>query len=77
MVLRYAIDRAGEMIGASAVADVVIEEGKVTHWATVSCSDGEGHTQSSHHPWGRTCIVTLSFDSEVQPPQAISMNRPV
>eukprot|EP00913_Durusdinium_trenchii_P018386 g17271.t1 len=32
----YAIDRAGEMIGASAVADVVIEEGKVTHWATVS-----------------------------------------
>eukprot|EP00434_Breviolum_minutum_P030827 symbB.v1.2.027259.t1/scaffold2785.1/size70456/2 len=32
----YNIQRDGEMIGASAVADVVIENGQVTHWATIS-----------------------------------------
>lgn len=34
----YGIQRDGEMIGASAVADVIIEGGEVKHWATVSGS---------------------------------------
>mmetsp|Transcript_81365 Transcript_81365/g.143597 ORF Transcript_81365/g.143597 Transcript_81365/m.143597 type:complete len:1943 (-) Transcript_81365:182-6010(-) len=32
----YGIDRPGESIGASAVADVIIENGQVTHWDVVS-----------------------------------------
>eukprot|EP00931_Biecheleriopsis_adriatica_P042206 TRINITY_DN2405_c0_g1_i2.p1 TRINITY_DN2405_c0_g1~~TRINITY_DN2405_c0_g1_i2.p1 ORF type:complete len:1595 (+),score=335.47 TRINITY_DN2405_c0_g1_i2:126-4787(+) len=31
----YHIEREGEMIGASAVADVIIEDGKVRYWAVV------------------------------------------
>eukprot|EP00930_Biecheleria_cincta_P038729 TRINITY_DN2660_c0_g1_i5.p1 TRINITY_DN2660_c0_g1~~TRINITY_DN2660_c0_g1_i5.p1 ORF type:complete len:1880 (-),score=330.91 TRINITY_DN2660_c0_g1_i5:467-5422(-) len=36
----YSIERDGESIGASAVVDVVIDDGKVVHWGTVANSLG-------------------------------------
>ncbi|CAJ1392982.1 unnamed protein product [Effrenium voratum] len=72
----YEITRDGEMIGASAVADVVIEDGKVVHWATVSnqlpeCRQVNKDLAMANRPACKQAIETLLAQAPAYSPTAV------
>lgn len=72
----YDINRAGEIVGESAVTDVIIEDGKVIHWETVSnqlpeCRQVDLSQAMQNRPACKTAVEELFSKAPAYSPTAI------